>query len=601
MHIQLLFIFYVFDYTNVHLFSLRCIFMISRIFCIFLLMLCLKVFPTFGMNADDFQEHKDLMRFKLGLEFQENSALYPWDLDNSIQKKPLFFFKRGTEYLWHVVIDTNDIEFVTRSFFPHEKESLKLCIASILTAVESLRDIFLECSSTTFEKWKDKIYFGYQGVFLLENNITIDLGSLHEIKRPCEKWEPQFSPQVTIQHSLSITIPLYFSLFGFDSSDMLRFSASFPNREIFLAIYKKFELCQTAYSACKECYDVFQTPEAKAAYKASKENCEKVAPGLHKQLMTMYQQLCSPLDGFVFLHALTLVNMTPIEDGGDKQFLVEMLRNQQKYKQIDPKMRLNLMSRRPFSSMLKEFQKPGLVYHEYFKKVVQDNNFKFSKVFDVPGLFNKTNYGEQFFDQHGQLINLYQFSNFFQEDFFFNNKGIISILLNQGIIGTAMLRNFKKDLMTSNGFPIFTLFDDYYTLSIQTVENPSERYIVDPINFAIMQEEEDKCDTLSPPWILDPSNSMGKFKEAEMVEQDLTYGEAIIEVRSIRNVQSWFLRKVGLKSESVGDFLVKPDNYLVDQVLGLFDFLGSFEQSFLYGKNFANEIILSTVNAIKRY
>lgn len=573
-----------------------------RSFFIWLVILTLTALTTWGMDSEDLPSQDNLMKFKLGLEFQESSGLYPWEINDNVQKKPLFFFHHEKVCLWHVVIDTNDIEFVTRSFLPHEKDSLRLCISSILTAVESLKAILLQSSTTTFHVWKDDISLMHKSAeFRIEDNPKIDFEAVKEIIRPNDQWEPQFSPQVTIQHHLSITIPLYFSLFGFESSDMLKFSASFPNRELFLAHYKKIELCGNALTACKDCYEEFKTDEAERAYKASEENAKKLIPKLQSQLFRMYQKVCSPLDGFVFLHALTLVNMTPIDDIGDRQFLIEIMRNQQKYKQIDPKIRLNLMSRRPFSSMMKDLRLEGVTYADYFKAAMQDRNFKFSKIFDVPGLFHKTNYAEQFFDQSGQVINLGDFSQFFQDDFFSNNKGVISSLLHQGILGTAMLRNFKPHILTTNGLPIHSLFEDYYRLSIQTVTTPTKRYVIDPINSGIIQVEMGEYDVLSPPWILHSSNSMGRFKEEEMEKQDMTYGEAIIEVRSIRSVQPWFLKMAGVNTASVGNFLTSPNEHLVDQALGLFDYLGHFEYNLLTRNDYGGEILLKTMTAIKRY
>ena len=68
------------------------------------------------------------MKFKLGFEFQESSSLYPWALNNnSVQKKSIFSFhlnERAKE-LWHVEIDTNDIEFVTSPFLNTEQDDLE--------------------------------------------------------------------------------------------------------------------------------------------------------------------------------------------------------------------------------------------------------------------------------------------------------------------------------------------------------------------------------------------------------------------------------------------------------------------------------------------
>ncbi|MBY0501030.1 MAG: hypothetical protein K2P93_03400, partial [Alphaproteobacteria bacterium] len=75
--------------------------------------------PCYGMEEEDNQRPLPHMKFKLGFEFQEGSSLCPWALENNnVQKKKLFKFKDHDtqKKLWHVVIDTSDIEFVTRPF-----------------------------------------------------------------------------------------------------------------------------------------------------------------------------------------------------------------------------------------------------------------------------------------------------------------------------------------------------------------------------------------------------------------------------------------------------------------------------------------------------
>lgn len=68
---------------------------------------------------------------------------------------------------------------------------------------------------------------------------------------------------------------------------------------------------------------------------------------------------------------------------------------------------------------------------------------------------------------------------------------------------------------------------------------------------------------------------MGAFKD-DMSEQDKKYGEAIIEVRNIKNVGHWFLKKTKLPSETEGNFLKNPDGTLIEQSIKLFNFLKEF-------------------------
>ena len=66
---------------------------------------------------------------------------------------------------------------------------------------------------------------------------------------------------------------------------------------------------------------------------------------------------------------------------------------------------------------------------------------------------------------------------------------------------------------------------------------------------------------------------MGRFKE-EIAAADKRYGEAIVEVRAISDVRSWFLNKCGL--ETGGKFLRTPGADIIKEVGCLFKFLREF-------------------------
>ena len=245
------------------------------------------------------------MPFKLGFEFQEASGLCPWAInENNVQKKPLIFFKNKIinnekeEILWHVEIDSSDIEFVTKPFTYKEKDSLKNTINSILESINILKDF-----------QKEKIYFD-EWYLALEKKYSNQYEKTNKLKNSEEffmlipkNWKPQFSPQATIQHPLEYAIPLYFSLFGFNSPYMINFSASLPFRDIFL------EAQQTANS----------------------ENYLKCIEG--------YQQ---KMNGLVFLHALTLVSMGSNIDDTDENFLEETEEQFKTSNQVDPKIKCSV-------------------------------------------------------------------------------------------------------------------------------------------------------------------------------------------------------------------------------------------------------------------
>ena len=68
---------------------------------------------------------------------------------------------------------------------------------------------------------------------------------------------------------------------------------------------------------------------------------------------------------------------------------------------------------------------------------------------------------------------------------------------------------------------------------------------------------------------------MAYFKLEEMI--DKRYSEAIVEVRGIQGIGSWFLKKFGIFYDPVGQpFLSSPDSF-GQQAVQLFESLGNFD------------------------
>lgn len=484
-------------------------------------------------------EHSDVshpisMPFKLGFEFQEISGLCPWALQNSnYQKKPLFqltSFKN--QLLWHVELDTSDIEFVTPPFIYEEKPILEESVKTIYGALNSLKKLLDQSlKGITFKEWlgtleKSLIVEGYKlrllADFFYDKTLQCD-------SRP---WKPHFSPQITIQHPLEWTIPLYFGLFGFDSGTMLPFFASLPNRELLLKAINSLD---------------------------------------RKQMPVLFENYTQKSGGLVFLHAQTLVGMSPAggDEEDDVEALNETIKHLDKSHQVDPKASLTLMSRRPFSRLLKDIEKYlTSPYQTIFDESILKQNLAFTEFYMVPELFSKTNYGEQFFKIDGTITALDHFEEFIEEVFLNSNRQSITGLLKRGVITTTIIRHFK----TNNNifFPYFE-----HVLAIERAVHL--RYNVDvrgdSIQSVIIQAE-DRDDPLSPPWTLLPNNSMGYFKMEETI--DKSYGEAIVEVRGIQGIGSWFLEKFGIHPDPAGQsFLSNPDS-CGQQALQLLESLRNF-------------------------
>jgi hypothetical protein len=533
-------------------------------------------------SASSRQPHGKMV-FKLGFEFQEENGLCPWALtDINIQKKRLFSivdFKQHKPL--HVVIDGNDIEFVTRPFSYKEPQDLSICMDLFLGATNLLEDLLSKDNQITFEKWVTGIREQIKKFsFSLKNHKAFAQVKDQYIIKPSLEWKAKFTPQVTIQHPLEYAIPLYFALFGFESPYMFNLSASLPLRDEFLKAQKQGNS------------DIF----SKIVYAYSNVK----------------------MNGLAFLQALTLLRMAPVESsssdlikekllkekkkknkstnipvvtepkeesGNEEQEWLEVLAEKFRIEsdtlqttlkyfesshQVDPKMQLILMSRRPFSSMFADINVQQGEYSEYFE-MMMGCNIKFQK---IPFLFNSTNYGEQFYDElTGDVKSLLHFKKFFEEEFYDQHEEVLDKLLKQGVLTTTMIRNFKDEVMVDD-VPIKTLLENYYQSILDSIQSPKNRIIINVDN-ARFESIPTQHDALSPPWFLNSDNSMGAYNQ-EMPEEEKEFGEAIIEVRAIPYISPWFLRKCDLKKDITGSFLRIPGSTSKEHALKLFSFLSNF-------------------------
>ncbi len=216
---------------------------------------------------------------------------------------------------------------------------------------------------------------------------------------------------------------------------------------------------------------------------------------------------------------------------------------------------------------------------------------------------------------------------YFQEDFL-NNVNIDTLrkLLNEGIFTTAMLRNLcnaifykepsyklrtrilpnnqiqlsliptiSKSLVPVLPFsPQSQIFDSIFIDMVRTVQHPGIRYAVVPqaLNnnhpIAFLGEFINKMndyyyDVLSPPHILEPTDSMGNYKKSTEELEVAEYGEAIVEIRNPRVLRPWFKYKNTKKIDKnimeaekrFGNLFTQP-HYLKDDAMILFTFLEKF-------------------------
>lgn len=118
-----------------------------RLLLLFVIGQILFINPSFGMEQDK--------KFKIGFEFQEANHLCSWAKDMiDIQKKPIFTVSKNGRKLWTLVIDWQDLEFVTEPFTNNEWSELEECIESIELACNILKILIEKYKKeVSFKKW----------------------------------------------------------------------------------------------------------------------------------------------------------------------------------------------------------------------------------------------------------------------------------------------------------------------------------------------------------------------------------------------------------------------------------------------------------------
>lgn len=498
---------------------------------IFALGLCFnKTTFSAGVQEELLAQPPQFMKFKLGFEFQEINGLCPWALEEAtVNKRPLFQMIESclethqVRTLWRLEIDGTDLEFVTSPFSHKESQLLQNSLRTISFAFQVLEDLLKDRESITFDDWLEKMEgISCCPVYKMVGNKSIC---------PHQGWRPQFAPQVTIQHPLECAIPISYGLLGFDSPEMLNFSCALPYADVLRQALKQNDLTTVT----------------------------KVA-----------RMQCTKINGLVFLHALTLVQMTPI-DGDETNLLEETVKSLEQYNQVDVKRKLALMSRRPFSSMLSDIESSFKgSYKECFSQGILRYNPRFSSFSEVPTLFSKTEYGTEFRDKEtGLPVSLTKFISSFESDYVDRHKKTLLALLEKGVVTTSMIRHLQGEIRLCE--------EDYFQAALDIGAATHKRYSVEIQEDRLcVVAEESLDDALSPPWFLPKEDSMGYFK-ASLSEDELEFGEAIVEFRGIKDVGAWFMEKARLTDMTEkGQFLRKPKNIEKEGVT-LFEFLKSFQ------------------------
>lgn len=493
-------------------------------------------------------EHENISEpFNVGLELQENHNLVPWARDNrNYQKQPIFKIKNTSgKELFHVEIDTADIEFVTKPFLSSDTETFKSVfdgIKILTTTLESLSSFDQSAGIfPLFSAWWGKLeIINRRKIFIFEKTAFYDEQVHDKGIHFNVHWKPTFQPQVTIQHPLEYTIPISFGLF-LDSTIMNSFIPALPRTDANL-----------------------QTESSSSIHETNNNYFDKKS-------------------GFLFLYGLTLYQMTPSRTKTDSQLLKE---TQDKFgvgdqgaRQVDAKINLSVLSRRPFSDMwLYTFGDQwfeSLFLNQNIYKIVSDNLYR-------------ANYAVEFYNPDGSRQNLSHLKKLFNEDAlggnpksafdFSDSEAPLDFLLKNGIVSTVMLRDMIGDpivlsLTGSEPLRMSNVFDSvqYFRRILNSIRNEEPRHFIElgsqdeattssssssssapPVlnleqdNDAglIIRQRESLDDLMSPPLFLPLRDSMGFFRSSNLVDFNIELGEAVTEFRQIKNVGKFFLNEV---------------------------------------------------------
>lgn len=598
-------------------------------------LLTLLFFPSISSwsmeSQDDFVSSAQSMPFRLGFEFQESNHLCPWAKPGqNIQKEPLFFMDDVTldRQLWKVVIDGQDIEFVLEPFSHTEYDLLEKSINSVLIACQSLiqRD-FNESDlekalktakissligrnnfeinigaglrqsitfSNSFEVWKEwlKTHVNYQNV----NDSDFQILWNKEVKAPIQP--SQIFGLVKINPRDPITFKNWISEIksNIDSKKLSireneQFFAIIENREINKPPSLKFQPQATIQYPLEYSIPLFFSLFEFQVESPSIVNMLHSLPFLDEIKESGMERYFTKKAGLIFLHALTLSGIT--SKNTDINLLYEIQRRHEYTGQVDAKGTLNFMSRRPFSDMWRNVKEENDDFWEIYSNSMKKNKIFVGKLFkplndkEIEWVNNiHPNYAEEIFSQERPL-DLSVLLDCFTTDFLILcNQAInnpLSSLLTKGILTTTMIRNFDPEKVEVTSLSELKrtpqqIFESYHAQAVQSVQDPRLSYKFDLENKKIC-EVPYPYDTLSPPLFLSDKDAMGLLKqEEELAIQN--YGEAIIEIRNIKNTLS-----------SGNNFLTQGDETLLISARKLFSFLEKINKEEVLSNNFRNAML----------
>lgn len=230
--------------------------------------------------------------------------------------------------------------------------------------------------------------------------------------------------------------------------------------------------------------------------------------------------------------------------------------------QFDAKRWTNFMSRRPFSHMLREIIDGGTpIVSDTVSTYLLNKDGGFSPCFNerisfadqLPNGFHLANYAEQFVDENNHPLNLEALLDFFNPTI--QGSMFLRDLLKNGVFCTTMFsvmdidKSIPNVTITAVAKEVITevLNSQYTTVVLKSLDQPKQRnflFIIKESSSIIidamqLNETELPSDLLSPPFLLDKSNSMGQYRKGVFHSEydPNTFGSAIVEFRNIQQAK----------------------------------------------------------------
>ncbi|MDR0677900.1 MAG: hypothetical protein LBF57_04520, partial [Holosporaceae bacterium] len=559
-----------------------------------------------------FMADNHIVPFRIGFEFQMGGDILPWTKEKSykIQKNPLFEMNYKNKKLWHVEIDSTDIEFVTEPFAFYEQEYLTVCMKSINEVLGYLKKTD-EKSNISFEQWLTQI-----GKGISETDFCISKTKEYSdfkmntklINKIDERLE--FAPQVTIQfplkHAVDICCHLHSNLECVVASMPFSFRSHSAQQDffekprdggclfrsalgglMFLHAYTMHDMSIPTIEMSKGL--LIQELNKKIKNKQSQKQ-ELPVKLENMPLYNMLEKEINELSSLKEKIAKNEISRDELIKQRDISIIDDFF-SPSINSQSDAKSKLHFMSRRPFSEMLKDIQSDSVfLCDEFSRSKLLSNNyaFLFMNEMNLNPLFLGKNilkdfghavYAEQFYDIEGRVVDCSGLYQYFDE--FDNVSGSkIQLLLKKGIIATTIIRHLKMKK------PTYLFEDTYGDVVVKSVANPRRGLsLTKSVSCYSIEEDIWNFDLLSPPFPLCkgihsvvPSrdqDGMGAYNSSSEKYITDDFGAAIIEFRRIDCVNRDFLEKYSTESDDC-KFLHYPENFEKESI-SLFNCISHIE------------------------